>query len=402
MARLPFTSTGFAGGAAVRSSGRGSDHLRIAIVAETFLPAVNGVTNSILRVAEHMRARGHEVLIIAPSPGGDEYDGCPVVRVPSLELPRYPDLHVGRPSRMVTSTLRDFRPHVVHVAAPVMLGLVGIRAAAKLGVPSVAVYQTDLAGFAERYGFGKCSPAVWRWLAWVHDQADLTLAPSTAATWDLRHRGVARVARWMRGVDTERFHPLHHDAALRADLCSEPGDTLVGYVGRLAKEKQVERLQPLLGRRGISVVVVGDGPARADVEAALPGARFCGFREGADLSRHVASLDVFVHTGVDETFCQGVQEALSSGVPVVAPAAGGPLDLVQHGVNGYLWNPQSATSLIGGVMELAESPMLRERMREAARTSVEHRTWPTIMDELEGHYRAAVSGLAFAYGEVPA
>jgi phosphatidylinositol alpha 1,6-mannosyltransferase len=161
----------------------------------------------------------------------------------------------------------------------------------------------------------------------------------------------------------------------------------------------VQRLAPLLRTPSTRVVVVGDGPDRPAIERALPAAVFTGFRSGADLSRHVASLDVFVHTGIDETFCQSVQEALSSGVPVVAPAAGGPLDLVSHGVNGYLWPPDTPSALAGAVSELVHSPVRREQMGLAARASVEHRTWPTVMDELEGHYRAAMSGLGFAYTE---
>lgn len=381
---------------------RSRSRLRVAVVAESYLPAVNGVSNSVLRVAEHMTTAGHEVLVIAPAAGDgteatvDVSDDFTVVRVPSLELPRYPDLMVGRPSRVVTSALKAFRPDVVHVAAPVVLGLIALRAARRLDIPSVAVYQTDLAGFASRYRMRGASAAVWRWLAWVHGQADITLAPSTSATWDLRERGVDRVGLWMRGVDTEQFHPRHRDDALRAEL-GDRGDVLVGYVGRLAKEKQVHRLAAVAAHPGVSVVVVGDGPARAELERALPRATFTGFRCGSDLGRHVASLDVFVHTGLDETFCQAVQEALAAGVPVVAPAAGGPLDLVRHGQNGYLWSPESESSLPGAVAELVSSPVLREQMGHAARESVTHRTWPAVMDELEGHYRAAMSGLGFAY-----
>ena len=373
--------------------------LRIAIVAETFLPAVNGVTNSVVQVATHMQSRGHEVLIIAPGPGDTEFNGCPVVRVPSVELPKYRELHIGRPSRFIRSALKDFRPDVVHVAAPVVLGALALRAARKQGIPTVAIYQTDLPGFAERYGFGAWSAAMWRWVVWIHEQADLTLAPSTSALWDLRHRGVTNVARWARGVDTARFAPEHRCDSLRSSL-GAPAKVLVGYVGRLAKEKQIDRLQPLLDDPSVQLVIVGDGPARDELQRALAGAVFAGFQSGPALGRHVASLDVFAHTGLDETFCQAVQEALASGVPVVAPAAGGPLDLVHHGVNGYLWNPQSPVALVGGVHELANSPMLREQMGRAARASVESRTWPSIMDELEGHYRATVGGLAFAYGAV--
>jgi phosphatidylinositol alpha 1,6-mannosyltransferase len=149
---------------------------------------------------------------------------------------------------------------------------------------------------------------------------------------------------------------------------------LVGYVGRLAREKQIDRLEPLLDDPSVQLVIVGDGPAREELERTLWGARFTGFQSGAALGRHVASLDVFAHTGVDETFCQAVQEALASGVPVVAPAAGGTLDLVQHGVNGYLWNPQSPVALVGGVHELANSPLLRDQMgRASSRVTTEPR-----------------------------
>lgn len=377
------------------------ERLRIAVIAETFLPAVNGVTNSVLRVVEHMRAAGHEVLVIAPSSNSTDAHrhaavGCPVVEVPSLELPRYPDLFVGRPSRTVTSILKSFRPDVVHVAAPVMLGLLALRAARKLSIPSVAIYQTNLAGFAVRNGLRAAASAIGRWVAWVHSQADVTLAPSTSAVWDLRHRGVQRVATWMRGVDAEQFHPARRDVALRADL-APGGEVLVGYVGRLAQEKQVHRLAELGPLPGVQLVVVGDGPVRGELERSLPHAHFAGFRTGAELGRYVASLDVFVHTGLDETFCQTIQEALAAGVPVAAPATGGPLDLVRHGDNGFLWSPDAPGSLPGAVRELAESPLLREQMGEAARRSVVDRTWSRVMTELEGHYRAVLSGMSFAY-----
>ncbi len=367
------------------------------MVAETFLPTVNGVSNSVLQVASQLRQRGHDVAIIAPAPGDDHAGGVPVIRVPSIEVPGYPGTRLGRPSRAVAATLRALDPDVVHVAAPVILGAHAIRAARRRGLPTVAIYQTDLPGFAKRYGLGASSAALWRWILWVHEQADLTLAPSSSALWELRERGLSRVARWARGVDNERFQPARRDDELRHQL-GAGGSVLVGYVGRLAKEKQIERLRPLLAVPSLRVVVVGDGPARAELERALAGATFTGFRGGLELARYVASLDVFVHTGLDETFCQALQEALASGVPVVAPAAGGPLDLVQHGVNGFLWNPQAPRTMVGAVRELANSPLLRERMSSAAQASVAARTWPVVVDELEGHYRATIGGLAFAYG----
>ena len=375
--------------------------MRIAIVAESFLPAINGVTNSILRVIEHMTARGHEVTVIAPSPGVTAYGKARIIRVPSFGFPRYPELRIGHSRDFVREVLREIKPDVVHLGSPAVLGAASLSAAQELGIPSVAIYQTDLAGFASRYHMGLAGRSIWRYIANIHRRADLTLAPSTAAVWDLRERGVNNVVRWMRGVDLERFNPSFRDEELRRSLAPD-GQLIIGFVGRLAREKQIERLKGLCRMPHIKVVIVGDGPVRAKLEKELKGAIFMGFKSGEELNKLYASFDVFVHTGQDETFCQAVQEALASGVPVVAPASGGPLDLVQHGHNGFLWTDTSRYSLVGAVAELAKYPVKRERLAANARPSVEVRPWCGVMDELEGHYRSVIGGLSFAYRGVAA
>jgi phosphatidylinositol alpha 1,6-mannosyltransferase len=370
-----------------------TSRLRVAVVAESFLPSVNGVTNSVLRLLEHLRLNGHEAIVIAPGPGTDEVDGTPVVRVRAIDLPRYDSLRVGLPVVRLASTLRDFRPDIVHLAAPTLLGAAGARAARVLDVPSVAVFQTDIVGFARRYGLGCASGPLWNWLRWVHGQATVTLAPSSAAAWTLRAHGITPVETWVRGVDLERFHPRHRSPALRRSLAPR-NEVIVGYVGRLAREKQLERLRPLLAMPGVRLVIVGDGSERAKLERSLRGSVFTGFQHGAELSAHHASFDVFAHTGLDETFCQAVQEALASGVPVVAPAAGGPLDLVTHGVNGYLWSPEQPEMLAGAIAHLAESQLRRSEMGRAGREGVEGRSWATVMDELLDHYHRALGRTA--------
>jgi phosphatidylinositol alpha 1,6-mannosyltransferase len=375
--------------------------MRIAIVAESFLPAINGVTNSILRVIEHMTERGHEVTVIAPSPGVTAYGKARIIRVPSFGFPRYPELRIGHSRAFVHDVLQELKPDLVHLGSPAVLGAASLRAAQELGIPSVAIYQTDLAGFASRYHLGIAGRSIWRYIANIHRRADLTLAPSTAAVWDLRERGVDNVVRWMRGVDLVRFNPSFRDEELRKSLAPE-GQIIIGFVGRLAREKQIERLKDLCKLPHIKVVIVGDGPMKSKLEKELQGAIFTGFKSGEELSKLYASFDIFVHTGTDETFCQAVQEALASGVPVVAPASGGPLDLVQHGLNGFLWTEASRYSLVGAVTELVQYPVKRERLAANARPSVDTRTWSGVMDELEGHYRSVVGGLSFAYRGVAA
>ncbi|RKT57859.1 glycosyltransferase family 4 protein [Saccharothrix australiensis] len=361
--------------------------MRVAIVTESFLPQVNGVTNSVLRVLEHLRSRGHRALVVAPGAGPDRYRGTPVVRVPAVDLPRFSSLPVGVPTRRVLTALADFRPDVVHLASPFVLGARGLSAARRLGLPTVAVYQTDVAGFAGHYGLGLTARAAWRWTRRLHSQADRTLAPSTWAVDALRTHGIPRVHRWGRGVDVDLFTPARRDEGLRRSLAPD-GALLVGYVGRLSPEKRVDRLRALDDVPGVRLVVVGGGPEEAALRRELPNAAFLGFRGGVELAAAYASLDVFVHTGPHETFCQAVQEALASGVPVVAPDAGGPRDLVRPDT-GYLFTTDG--ELRAAVLALRD-PLRRRRYGNAARRWVRGRTWSAVCDELIGHYRA-VAGL---------
>ncbi|MFF4591134.1 glycosyltransferase family 4 protein [Streptomyces sp. NPDC001388] len=362
--------------------------MRVVIVTESFPPDVNGVAHCALQTARHLVDRGHLPLVVAPATaagtGPDALAPCPVVRVPSLPLPGYPQVRVALPSRRVAAAIAEHRADLVHLASPFVLGVRGMAAAAKLGIPAVAVYQTDLAGYARTY-MGAGEATAWRRIRTVHAAADLTLAPSTAARHDLETHGIPRVKLWRRGVDTLRFRPGHRDPALRRELAPN-GELIVGYVGRLAPEKQVELLSGVCGLEGVRVVVVGDGPSRAHLAEALPGAVFLGRRTGDDLARIFASLDVFVHTGPFETFCQTVQEAMASGVPVVAPAAGGPLDLVAHGRTGLLVPPRDATAVREAVAALAADPALRALYGDAGRATVEGRTWAAVGDQLIGHY----------------
>ncbi|MFH9063591.1 glycosyltransferase family 4 protein [Streptomyces coeruleorubidus] len=362
--------------------------MRVVIVTESFPPDVNGVAHCALQTARHLVDRGHAPVVVAPAPApGNKPDAdvpCPVVHVPSLPLPGYPQVRVALPSRRLAATLIEHRADVVHLASPFVLGVRGMAAAARLGTPAVAVYQTDLAGYARTY-MGAGEAAAWRRIRSVHGAADLTLAPSSAALRDLETHGVPRVELWPRGVDTERFRPDRRDEALRRELAPN-GELIVGYVGRLAPEKHVELLAGVCGLDGVRVVVVGDGPSRPGLEQALPGAVFLGRRTGDDLARVFASFDVFAHTGPFETFCQTVQEAMASGLPVVAPAAGGPLDLVAHARTGLLVPPRDTAAVRDAVRALAADLALRAAFGAAGRATVEGRTWAAVGDQLIGHY----------------
>ena len=376
--------------------------MRVAIVTESFPPEVNGVAHSVLRTAEHLVRRGHQPLVITPAPArgshcpphsfGPDGTPLPVVRVPSVPLPGYPQVRIALPSRQLAAAVSGHRPDLVHLASPFVLGARGMEVAKALGLPALAVYQTDLAGYAQAYrvGRGLGEAAAWHRIRSVHRAANRTLAPSTPAAQDLTAHGVPRVRLWPRGVDSVRFHPRHRDEALHRAL-APGGEVLVGYVGRLAPEKRVDLLAGASALPGVRVVVIGDGPSAPSLRAAMPGAVFLGRRTGEELARCYASLDLFVHTGPLETFCQTIQEAMASGLPVVGPAAGGPLDLVGHHRTGLLVPPRDGRAVTAAVAALAADAELRAAYGQAGRADVTARTWEAVGDLLLRHYAEVIA-----------
>ncbi|MGL5866790.1 MAG: glycosyltransferase family 4 protein [Dermatophilaceae bacterium] len=379
--------------------------MRVAVVTESFLPTLNGVTTSVCRVVECLTAAGHEVLVVAPRPAPREYHGVSVATVPSVSVRAFP---TGMPTRAIRAALASFGPDVVHVASPFVVGARALHDAAALGVPAVAIYQTDMPSYLAQHGPGRigsgAASAAWRWIQRVHGLAALTLAPSSATVAELNAHGIRTTARWGRGVDSALFHPDRRGrvGATRAELAPD-GEVLVGYVGRLAPEKELGRLEEVARIPGTRLVIIGDGPSRVDTAVRLAEAVatmprrpnrspvLLGQRAGTALADAYATLDVFVHPGTRETFGQTLQEAAASGLPVVAPARGGPLDLVEHGRTGLLFDPDQLGELGDCVSALVADRAARERMGAAGRHAVSARTWPSVVDQLVGHYRAVTS-----------
>ncbi|MGO1405041.1 glycosyltransferase family 4 protein [Agrococcus casei] len=367
---------------------------RVAIVTESFLPTINGVTTSVCRVLDHLQETGREAIVITPRCGAPtQYRGTPVFEVPSLAYRQFP---VGLPSPQVAALLQRFQPDVLHAASPFMLGGQAIGEAQRVGLPSVAIYQTDVAGYAKRNRLGAGASIAWKVIKQIHNGADRTLAPSSAAIADLKNAGVKRVKKWVRGVDLEGFHPDNRRGAASAALrerIAPGGETIAGYVGRVAPEKGLHRLEALEGIPNIRVAIVGDGPAMPEVRSRLAKLDpvYLGALSGNALSAAYGSFDMFCHTGAEETFGQTLQEAAAAGLPVIAPRAGGPIDLVDEGETGHLFEPDSRTELHQAVARLASSSSERGRMGEAGRRRVLTRSWPSVCDDLIKHYEKATA-----------
>jgi len=381
--------------------------MRIALFSETFLPKVDGIAATLCRLLEHLARRGVESVLFAPEGGPARYASTPVIGLPGWSFPLYPELTLVPPYADVGATLADFQPDVVHVLNPVSLGVAGLWHGRSLGRPVVASYHTDLPGFAERWGLGLLSGTLWACQRRVYRAADLTLAPSTATRGQLEEHGIEPVQLWGRGVDTERFNPRWRSREARQRLGDgDPEAPLLLYVGRLSPEKRVEWLRPVIDALpGARLAIVGDGPSRPALEelfVATPTV-FTGYLSGDALAAAYASADVFLFPAANETFGNVVLEAMASGLPVIAPRAGGVLDLVSDGESGLLFAPEDPGALSMAARWLLEDRGFARRLGKRARLDARKRTWSACLDGLLGLPAvgvAAASGVAVMLGEV--
>jgi glycosyltransferase involved in cell wall biosynthesis len=363
--------------------------MRVALICETFLPNVNGVVTTLCRILEHLHAEGHETLLFAPQGAPETYAGAEIVPLAGVTFPLYPELALTPPQPGMTSRLRQFRPDIVHLVGPAILGAATPNLVQHLRVPLISSYHTDFGAYTQHYGLGFFKGVVNAWLRWIHNRSRMTLCPSTATLRDLRSQGFRRLKVWGRGVDTERFHPEHRSNEWRASVGMQPDETLMLYVGRIAREKRVELLiDAVRGVEGVRLVMVGDGPARAELEQRaghLP-VHFTGYLKGQALATAYASADVFVFPSDTDTFGQVMQEAMASGLPVIGARSGGSLDLIREDATGKLFEPGVASDLRVQLQHLVSDPALRASMGQAGREAAERRSWPSVMNELMAYY----------------
>lgn len=376
--------------------------MRIALFSEVYWPMVSGVGVTLLRLTEALQARGHEVRVYSATyalPAGSP-DRPEVHRSPSVPLFLYPDVQWAFPRlREVVEDLARFRPDVVHVATEFSLGIAGLKAARQLGIPVIASAHTDYDQYAARYGVTWALRAGWHYLRWFYGQAHKVLCPSRIYEEHLHARGVRHTGLWSRGVDPAWFHPRFRSGAYRTRFGVGPGDLLVTYIGRLAREKNLElllraweRLAPARG--SAQLVLVGRGPLEEPIRRSeLPGVHVPGLLQAHALSAAYASADVFTFPSPTETFGNSLLEAMGSGLPSLVAAAGGVLEFAEHGRNAWLVAPNSVAAIEEGLGRLLEDAALRRQLAEGALRTAAARGWGAVYDRLVADYEDAVNAV---------
>jgi glycosyltransferase involved in cell wall biosynthesis len=361
--------------------------LHLALVTETWPPEINGVAMTLGRLVEGVRGRGHRVEIVRPRQNCDArgpHHGEALLR-DSLPIPRYTGLRLGLPcSGVLAARWRMHRPHLVHVATEGPLGRSALRAAHGLGIPVTSGFHTNFHDYSRHYGFGVFHHLVESYLRRFHNRTRRTLVPTSAQAGALAEIGFKGVEALGRGVDLACYHPDRRSEAMRATWGAGPDDLVCLHVGRVAPEKDIplaiEAFRAIQAdRRNAIMVVAGDGPERARLQAAHPDIRFTGVLDRAALAAAYASADLFVFPSLSETFGNVVLEAMASGTPVVAHRYAAPALHMTDGVNGWLVAVGDREGFIAAARAAALDPGRRERGR-AARAAVLPHAWDGIID----------------------
>lgn len=374
--------------------------MRVALFTETFLPKVDGIVSVMVLLMDHLIRRDVEFMVVAPriSDALMDYRGHPVVSVPGVRLPLYPELKFGPPNLQTYRAVRDFDPDIAHFIHPTLVGTGGLMMAKHLSIPTLASFHLDLATMMRFFGVGFLEPLVWWYTRTNFNAADYALAPSRLVQEDMLAHGVRNVGLWRRGVDAEQFHPRYANTEMRARLSDgHLNDAILLYVGRLSSEKQIDKIRHVLQQvPGTRLAIVGDGPDRQDLTTHFKGTptKFMGYLRGEELWSAFASADMFVFPSALETFGLVLIEAMASGLPVVTSRVGGVDDMVQSGVNGYVFNVGDVRGMINGVRAILSDKNKRRVMGRNARLFAETQSWPTMMDELITCYDDLIAGRA--------
>ncbi len=372
--------------------------MRVAFFTETFLPKIDGIVTVTCLLLDHLTKLGIETAIVAPKMGVDHYKETPIIGVPGVRFPIYPELRIGPPTLSTYQQVKNFQPDVIHLIHPALIGIPGMLMAARLGVPTVASFHLDLSRLVHHFNLGVLEPFTDLMTRLTFNHADVALAPSRLIQEDMYRVGVKSVKLWKRGVDAEKFNPRFRSDSMRMRLSNgHPEDPLMIYVGRLSNEKRIPDLRAVLeALPHTRLAIVGDGPIRAELEKQFAGTNttFMGYLQGEELSQAYASADMFVFPSSLETFGLVVVEAMAAGLPVVSSRVGGVRDVVQEGVTGYTFDVGDLNGLIDGVRKISVSREHITQMGLNARQFAETQSWGAMMDEVVDIYAEIIAANA--------
>lgn len=375
--------------------------IRLALFTGNYHHVADGVALTLNRWVRWLEeTKGIPVMVIAPEvsdPQIKEHFG-ELVGIPSIPMPGRPEYRFAKGfPKSVRKKLEAFNPTIVHVATPDYAGTGGMLWARKRGIPVVSSFHTHFVSYTEYYKISFLDPFLWAYARWFYKRVQEVYVPSESMKDVLKEHGISSdIKIWARGVETGLFSPEKRDPTFRESIGATENAPVISFVSRLVLEKETRTVVEVFKKihqtdANVRFLIVGDGPARAEMEAALPYAAFTGYLKGEDLARAYASSDVFFFPSLTETFGNVTLEALASGLPAVVADASGSKSIVQHGQCGFILPPKNIDLFAERLLFLANNQASRAAMSVAARKRALEFSWPVIHETLFDRYKALIN-----------
>jgi glycosyltransferase involved in cell wall biosynthesis len=370
--------------------------VKIAIVTETYPPEVNGVASTIAKFIKGLLGLGHDITLIRPRQGlkdkpKNEVNFKEILMV-GIPIPGYSALRMGLPqkNRLIKQWTSE-RPSLVHIVTEGPLGWAALEAAKKLNIPICSDFRTNFDAYSTHYGLSFLKRPIQRYLRYFHNNCNFTMVPTQALRNQLLSHGFERLRVLARGVDTELFNPLKRCQELRKQWGVQDHQKVVLYVGRLAAEKNLQVTVDAFRAMSqvnpnLKMVWVGDGPLKESLKLSCPNSIFTGVQTGEALAAHYASGDLFFFSSLSETFGNVTLEAMASGLAVLAYDYAAARQFIDHGVNGFLANPNEANSFVNQGLELLKDSVDLQNVRAQARQTTLEISWDKVTKKLENNY----------------
>jgi glycosyltransferase involved in cell wall biosynthesis len=371
--------------------------MKIALYSGTFVKDKDGAVKSIYQLIASFRKHGHQLIVWSPDVSSlDNHNGLTVHKMPAVPIPLYPDYKLGFFSAETRRQLDEFAPDIVHISTPDIIGREFLLYARKKSLPAASAFHTDFPSYLSYYHLGFAEKTAWKYLTWFYNNCDVVLAPNESVRRKLQDKNIRNVAIWSRGIDRELFDPMRRSEELRARW-NAIGKTVIVYAGRFVLYKDIEIVMRVYERfmesgyeKSVKFVLIGSGPAEADMKRRMPEAVFTGYLTGVALPEAYASGDIFFFPSTTEAFCNVALEALASGLPAVVSDAGGCRNIVDRSGGGVVARAGEVEDFYGKCLELHSNSEHYRDLRTLGLAYAEAQSWSAVNGVVIDQYRKLV------------
>lgn len=369
--------------------------IRVAFFAEMLIDDFDGAARTMFHIINRIPTSEFEYCFFCGVPPEGDFKHK-VVKVPTIKVPKNEDYSMAVPrlaKRELTKKVKDFDPHVIHIATPSMLGSFAVKYGKKHQIPVISIYHTHFISYIDYYFrnikmlINPVKNLVGRLNKSFYDKCSLVYVPSTAVVEDLKHHNLktSHFKLWRRGIDTVLFHPQKRNEQL-VKTYHDQGEKVILFASRLVWEKNLQLLIDIYKKikeqnHPYRLVIAGDGVARKKCEQEMPEAVFLGMLDHDLLASWYASADLFLFTSDTETYGNVVVEAMASGVPVVVADAGGPSDIVSQGKTGVKCNPHDADEFVEQIDSLLKGGDSTQTLVDNALAYANSLSWKALVAE---------------------